>query len=189
MLPKNLLLFLFTMPLLASCTFLKTSSVSSHKEKPTDSIADNKTIAIYNDSVDAILLNPNRIRLYTMKGFVTDTVSEEAKTDSIFNYPIQQKTGIASSTMQRILLFIIGDHALYKKNYAPIRQPFHPNLTLEFAKGKKRIYYFISFGTNEVAIADENGSFRFFLFKDTRLLARWASLLFPNDSYYQNLIK
>lgn len=144
---------------------------------------------IYSDSVDSILFHPDQIRLFRMCGMVlSDSVLKLEKLDSIFNYPIHKSLGVISAEMQQLLLFVIEDLSLYHKDYAPIRQPFHPNLILEFIKGNQQVYYLISFGTHEVAVSDADRNSRYFLFGNPRLLARWAAKIFVNDDYYMQLV-
>lgn len=171
--------------LFVSCAFFKKSPQLF--ENLTQNHQTQNKIFIYNDSVDSILLKPDKICLYQMKGLI-QTDSVEKACDSIFNYKIQKTDGIISKDMQQILLFIIEDKKQYQKDYEPIRQPFHPNITIEFIQGEKKIYYFISLGTNEVAIADERRNFQFYLFKTPNLLIRWLNKIFPSDEYYNNLL-
>lgn len=46
----------------------------------------------------------------------------------------------------------------------------------------------LSFGSEEVAVADDHGSPKYYGMKNMRILARWASLVFPHEEYYKKLI-
>ena len=107
-----------------------------------------------------------------MVGFVRDS-GEVAFNDSLFNYPIDTVIGKLDKKEKILLDFVISDKKQYRKDYDPIRQPFHPNFALEFIKRKQRAYYFVSFGTGEVAIVDTSGNFKFYLMKDSKLMKRW----------------
>lgn len=127
---------------------------------------------IYNDSIDNILLQPSNVTLYQMCSLVRDSV-EASQKDSLFNYPIEAKIGKLKKKEKILLDFIIRDKRLYRKNYPHIRQPFNPDFALLFSKGKRSVFYFMSFGTGEIAIADTNGNFKFFLMNDAHPMKRW----------------
>ena len=168
---------------LISCSMFKPSSVVDADILCTDS-----TMVIYDDSIDAILLNAHKVRLYEMADFVMQGDSVK-NIDSIFKYRIKCVIGLLDKKCANILSFVISDKYWYIKDYAPVRQPFHPNLTLEFIHHHKKAYMFVSFGTEEVAISDMEGNFKFYQMNDKRILARWACMVFPEEKYYEELIK
>ena len=136
-------------------------------------ISDSTEMAcIYNDSIDNILMHPANVTLYKMCSLVRDSTMASQK-DSLFNYPIDAKIGKLKTKEKILLDFIIQDKKLYRKNYPQIRQPFNPDFALVFSQGKQSVFYFTSFGTGEIAIADTNGNFRFYLMNDARPVKRW----------------
>lgn len=170
---------------LASCALFKSSCSQSTN---INSINADSLSVIYSDSVDSIILNPTKVRLYEMADFVIseDTIEER---DSLFTFLIKKDIGFLNDDCREILLFIISDRKWYIKNYAPVKQPFHPNIALEFLCRKKRAFMFISFGTEEVAIASNDGIFSYYQMRNMRLMARWAFRAFPNSEYYKELVK
>lgn len=127
---------------------------------------------IYNDSIDNILMHPSNVKMYQIISFVSDSV-DARQADSLFNYPIYKKIGKIKKDEKILLHFVISDLRQYRKDYPPVRQPFNPDFALEFTKGKETAYYFVSFGTGEIAIADIVGQFKFFLMNDSRIMERW----------------
>ena len=109
-----------------------------------------------------------------MVGLVRDSM-ETSRKDSLFNYPIQREIGKLDKKTKNLLDFIISDETQYRSEYNPIRQPFNPTFALEFIRNKQRAFYFVSFGTGELAVADENGQFKFFLMRDSEIMKRWYS--------------
>lgn len=104
-------------------------------------------------------------------------------------YEIKKNVGLLERDERKILSFIISDKNWYIKDYAPIRQPFHPNIALEFIYKESKAFMFVSFGTEEIAIADVTGKLKFYQMKDKRLMARWIYMKFPEEEYYKELIK
>lgn len=135
-----------------------------------DSIVPNHYI--YKDSVDKVIRYSSCIKLYQMLGLVRDSAETNGK-DSLFNYPIDRKIGKLNKKARILLDFILSDTTQYRREYYPIRQPFNPTFALEFIRNKQCVFYFISFGTGELAIADENGQFKFFLMRDSEIVKRW----------------
>lgn len=170
---------------LTSCSLFKTSCTRNATTDVTDT---DSLSVIYNDSIDDILIHANKIRLYDMADFIMSNDSIE-NTDSIFNYKIKKKIGLLKKKEKDILSFIISDRNWYIKDYAPVRQPFHPNLALEFIHKKANAFMFVSFGTGEVAISDIKGNFKFFRMQNNHLMERWAYTIFPEEEYYKELIK
>lgn len=168
--------------ILTSCSLSK----SSNEYNAASVTLGNDSIVIYNDSIDDILLNAKKVLAYDMADFVQQNDSV-IKRDSIFNYHVKKKIGPLNSKELNILSFIIGDKSWYIKKYNPVRRPFNPDFTLEFIQSKKHIYMFVSFGTEEVAISDSKGNFKFYKMKDKHILARWALLKFPDKEYYIKL--
>lgn len=48
---------------------------------------------------------------------------------------------------------------------------------------------FVSFGTEEVAISDIKGNFKFYQMRDKLPMVRWTYLKFPEEEYYKELLK
>lgn len=169
---------------LVSCSLFKSSGNNSIRRLvDTDSSA-----VIYNDSVDAIIFHSEKVRLYDMADFVSLSDSVEVSHDSIFNYAVGNSKRWLNREELNVVHFIISDKDWYVRNYSPIRQPFNPNMGMEFIYGKSKAYMFVSFGTEEVAIATLNGKFKFYKMHDKRPMARWATLVFPNNDYYKKLL-
>ena len=170
---------------LTSCSLFKTSCTCStvNNVLETDSLS-----VIYNDSIDPILFCASKVRIYDMADFViyNDTIENS---DSIFKYKIKKDIGFLRKEEIAILSFIASDKSWYIKNYTPIRQPFHPNFTLEFTHKKNTAFMFVSFGTEEIAISDSEGNFKFYKMRDKYIMARWACIVFPKEEYYKELIK
>lgn len=168
-----------------SCSLFKASCThhATNNHVNTDSVS-----VIYSDSVDSIIMDATKVRIYDMADFVIvhDSIGQK---DSLFNYEIKKDIGLLEKDEKIILLFIVSDKNWYIKNYAPIRQPFHPNIALEFISMKRRAFMFVSFGTEEIAISDTMGNFKFYQMYDKRPIARWAYLKFPKEDYYKELIK
>lgn len=182
----KLLISLLVIPTsFVSCTLFKTSCIqrSSNNHDDTDS-----TLVIYNDSLDSIILNASYVRIYDMTDFVMSHDST-GKMASLFNYKIKKDIGLLEDDERKILYFIISDKNWYIKNYAPIRQPFLPNIALEFTCKKNKAFMFVSFGTEEIAISDAVGNFKFYQMRGKRLIARWACMKFSDEEYYKELIK
>ena len=99
--------------------------------------------------------------------------TDAGQVDSLFNYPIKKYFGKLKQDEKTLLHFIISNTQQYRTNYTLIRQPFNPDFALEFTQRKQTIYYFVSFGTGEIAIADIRGHFKFFLMSDVRTIERW----------------
>lgn len=170
---------------LTSCSLFKTSCTCNTVTGGTE--ADSLSV-IYSDSIDAILLKASKVRVYDMADFVENNDST-VKSDSLFNYRIKNEKGFLKDKEHNILSFILSDKYWYISKYAPIRQPFHPNFALEFIFKKEKAFVFVSFGTEEIAISDSTGHFRFFQMRDKRLIARWACIVFPKEEYYKEFIK
>ena len=170
---------------LTSCSLFKTSCTCGTVKgiSDTDSLS-----VIYTDSIDSILFCANKVRIYDMADFVLYNNTIE-NGDSIFNYKIKKNIGFLKKEEIAILSFIISDKSWYIKNYTPIRQPFHPNFTLEFTHKKNTAFMFVSFGTEEIAISDSEGNFKFYKMRDKHIMARWAYIAFPEEEYYKELIK
>lgn len=182
---KRIAGFMIVPTMLASCTLFKTSCLQTTVANRTD--ADSVSV-IYNDSVDNIFLNAGRVRIYDMADFTMSCDSAKQR-NSLFNYEINKNIGFLETEEKAILAFIISDKSWYIKNYAPIRQPFHPNIAFEFANQKHKAFMFVSFGTEEVAISDIEGNFRFYQMRDKLPMVRWACLKFPEEKYYEELLK
>lgn len=131
-----------------------------------------ETHYIYSDSVDDIIMKPTTVRLYQMPTPIKDTI-DTTEMDSLLVFPIEKKHGKLSKKEKELLAFVIGDEKQYRRNYAPIRQPFIPIFALEFIKNNQCAYYFVSLGTGEVAIADSKGKLQFYLVKDANMIERW----------------
>lgn len=171
---------------LVSCTLFKASCKQTgtmYKQASADSAS-----VIYSDSVDKILLYASKVRLYDMEDFVNVQDSLE-KHDRIFNYEIKKDMGVIGKKEKEVLSFIVSDKKWYIKDYAPIKHPFHPNIVLEFINKQARIYMFVSFATEEVAIATTNGQLRFYLMNAMRPIVRWTYMQFPEENYYKEFIK
>lgn len=167
----------FGLSFIVSCNVLNGST-----DKRTDTFVPDSYLsrkAIISDSIDKILVDASEMRLYLLQGLVRDT-AEIASEDSVFNYPISKYLGAVSDKDKNILEFIVCDTSLYKINYDPVRQPFNPNFCAEFKKGGECVYYFVSFGTEEVAIADETGHFVFYLMTDVTQMRRWYERILIN---------
>lgn len=171
---------------LASCTLFKTSCQKNGMERITekDSLA-----IIYNDSIDTIILCADKVRLYDMADLVALPDSTTHCKSNLFNYVVKKDMGLLKKNAKNVLHFIISDSRWYIKDYTPIRQPFHPNIGMEFMRKSMKAYMFVSFGTEEIAIATSNGDFKFYLMRDKRQISRWVAKLFPNEEYYTNLLK
>lgn len=167
---KWILLFATSL-LVGACNTTIHSSDSKELEvaEQNDSV---QRYCIYNDSVDNILMHSSNVKLYQMFSLIRDSVDASQK-DSLFIYPIKKKLGKLKKEGKHLLHFIISDTKQYRTNYTPIRQPFNPDFALEFTKGKQTAYYFVSFGTGEIAIADITGHFKFFLMSDAHTIERW----------------
>lgn len=170
---------------LASCTLLKTSCRDDGMWR----IAERDSSAVvYNDSIDAVILCADKVRLYDMADFVGKDSSTNGKRDSLFNYAVKKDIGLLKKEERDILRFIVSDKSWFIKDYAPIRQPFHPNISFEFTYKRSNVFMFVSFGTEEIAIATADGKFKFFLMRDKRPMARWAAMMFPEKDYYRILL-
>lgn len=168
-----------------SCALLKPFSAQheTNIHVETDSIS-----VIYNDSIDSIILDADKVRIYDMANYVMNQDSV-VKRDSLLGYGIERDFGLLKKKEKAVLSFIVSDKKWYIKNYAPIRQPFHPNIALEFTFKKEKAFMFISFGNEEVAISDIMGNFKFYQMHDIRSMARFISWIFPKEEYYKKLIK
>lgn len=155
---------------------------------PNNYKSQDSTIVIYSDSLDHIILNAENVIFYEMDDFIISYDSIETP-DSLFKYRVKKNMGELEYDERRILFFIISDKNWYIKNYAPIRQPFHPNIAIEFICKRGTAFMFVSFGTEEVAVSDALGNFKFYQMRGKRLMARWAYMKFPDDEYYIELIK
>lgn len=164
---------LVTLSLLTgACNTLKSLTSEKSEVEETDSVE--AVHYIYNDSVDKIIKHPSSVKLYQMVGLVRDSAETISK-DSLFNYLIDREIGILDKKTKILLDFIISDETQYRSEYNPIRQPFNPTFALEFTRNKQHVFYFVSFGTGELAIADENGQFEFYLMRDSEIMKRWYS--------------
>lgn len=158
--------------LIGACNTFKSQSSEEAKVELFDSAI--VTHCIYNDSVDKIIRYSSSVKVYQMVGLIRDSVETNEK-DSLFNYPIDREIGKLDKKMKNLLDFIISDETQYRSEYNPIRQPFNPTFALEFIRNKQKAFYFVSFGTGELAIADENRQFKFFLMRDSEIMKRWYS--------------
>lgn len=100
--------------------------------------------------------------------------------DSLFDYPIENDLGSLTKTEKVLLNFVIDDKSQYRIEYSPIRQPFNPDFVLEFSSKKQCAYLFVSFGTGEIAIADVNGFFKFYLMSNSSIMERWYDYVMNN---------
>lgn len=181
---KRITGFITISTLLASCTLFKPSCLTTL----TNHINTDSASVIYNDSVDSIFLNANQVRIYDMASLIISQDSTKQR-DSLFNYEINENIGFLKKEEKAILKFIISDKSWYIKKYAPIRQPFNPNIALEFTNHKHKVFMFVSFGTEEIAISDSEGNFKFYRMRDKYIMARWAYTAFPKEEYYKELLK
>lgn len=170
---------------LASCTLFKISCLQTTVVNCTD--VDSVSV-IYNDSVDRIYLSADKVRVYDMTD-ITVPYDSTVQKDSLFKYEINKNIGLLDKEEKSILTFIISDKNWYIKQYAPIRQPFHPNIAFEFINREFKAFMFISFGTEEIAISDIKGNMKFYQMRDKVSMVRWACLKFPEDKYYKELLK
>lgn len=131
---------------------------------------------IHSDSVDNVIMHASVIKLYQMEGFFSDSTITNSS-DSLFDYVIKKDYGKLNVKEKELLYFALGDNECYKKNYAPIKQPFSPNFTITFIKGKEKVYFLVSLGTGEVAIVDNNSKFSFYLMKDANIIERWYNYI------------
>jgi len=171
---------------LASCTLFKSSCQSGDMKRV--AVRDSSTV-IFSDSIDSIVLNVSKIRLYDMASFVASSDSTTDKHDRLFNYTVKKNMGLLKKGQKDILHFIISDKNWYIKDYAPIRQPFHPNIAMEFIYKRSKVFMFVSFGTEEIGIATSDGKFKFYLMRDKRPMVRWTTMMFPEEEYYKNHLK
>ncbi|MBP3472484.1 MAG: hypothetical protein J6K41_09685 [Paraprevotella sp.] len=132
-------------------------------------------------------MDASKIRFYDMADFVVSHDSVERQ-DSLFKYKVKKDMGLLESDERKILSFIISDKDWYIKDYAPVRQPFHPNIAFEFVCKKSKAFMFVSFGTEEVAISDAEGNFKYYQMRGKRQMARWTYTKFPEEEYYKELI-
>lgn len=165
----KLFFFLVTPLLIGACHAVSTSIPMTKKStKEDDSTGVNN---IHSDSIDKIIMQASDIRLYQMEGFFSDSIKE--KKDTLFSYYIKKDYGKLKKNEKELFYFVLGDGRSYQKNYAPIKQPFRPNFTLVFLKGKQKVYFFTSLGTGEIAISDEKANFSFYHIKNVDFIDRW----------------
>lgn len=171
--------FLFT-----SCQSF-TSIINAETYKP--SVFTNTVISdsLHKSNVYDIVLNAKKANMYKLKPlFYADTIN--AKNDSIAGFSIDSKLVTVKKQLST-LLFMLSDSCFYSKEYLSVKQPFSPYIAIEFVKGKNKIFYLFSFGTEEVRIASNDEVIGTFQINDMRLLLRWFGLVVPNDEYISNL--
>lgn len=188
---KHIALLLIIFFWMASCSMFR----SSHKQAAeVDKQAD---AVIYSDSVDNIILNAESVIWYEIKG-MTERPDSLKEGKRILGYEIKQvHTGLADQGMDDVLLFIISDREWYVRDYAPVRQPFYPNIIMDFSKrGQGGALMLYSFGSGEVAItrlqksaADSAVNLKYYKMRDPRLMVRWVANRLPGNKYYQELLK
>lgn len=86
---KRIVGFITVSTALASCTLFKTSCLQTTVASRIDT---DSASVIYNDSVDNILLNAGKVRIYDMADFVMYSDSAKQR-DSLFNYEINKSIG------------------------------------------------------------------------------------------------
>lgn len=178
-----LLLIVLLAANLTSCSCLRKHG--SQEIQTSENTSDLPTI--YNDSLDAIFKEADKVRVYEVHNFI-DSHDSNIQGDSLFNYKIKKNIGLLKRKEFEILSFIITDPNLLNPDYAPVKQPFHPNIILEFIKGRRKGYMLLSFGSEEVGVADDEGNLKYYEMKNMRVLARWVSLILPQEDYYKKLI-
>lgn len=181
-------------PLLLTCCLvccLISCYVQKHgiaQRDDTNGNAEDSAQVVYNDSIDWIVRNSKTAILYDMENLVKeDNVAE--RHDSLLCFAIEKKVGGVKKEKLEVLRFILTDTSLYIRKYAPIRQPFCPSFALEFKCGKEKAFFFVSFNTNEIAISDAEMNFMFYRIRDLEVLARWIREYFPENDFYNNIIK
>lgn len=144
---------------------------------------------VFNDSVDAIVFGANSVRLYDMADFVQGGDTLGAKCDSLLGYAVKRNLGRVSKSDLSVLRFILSDRQWYMADYPLVRHPFHPNIALEFIKGRRKAYALVSFVTGEIKISDACGNFKVFMMRGSRPMARWCLGMFPGEEYFERLVE
>lgn len=173
-------LLIMSMP---SCTYLR--RICRH-DKPLSDKVQNLPV-IYNDSINSIIRESDKVRLYETYDFI-EAHDTTAAGDSIFHYKIKNSGRQLNNKEREILEFIITDPAWILSCYAPVRQSFYPNIILEFSKKHQKAYLLLSFGSEEVEACDMSGNVKFYRMTGRRNLARWASIIIPEEEYYKKLL-
>ncbi len=185
---RNIYGILLLLLVLLAANLTSCSCLHKHSSQEIQTVdTTNNLSPIYSDSLDVVLKEADKVRVYKVYNFI-DSHDPTIKGDSIFNYKIEKNIGVLRKKEFEILLFVITDSDLLNPNYAPVRQPFHANIILEFIKDKNKAYMLLSFGSEEVGITDDKGNLKYYGMQNKRQLARWASLVFPQEKYYRNLI-
>ena len=171
---KQLILLLIVSFMGACTSFHSSSQQLVEIADVSDSI---ETSFLYNDSVDNIIKESTNIRVFEMMGLVRDSIEALSK-DSLFNFPIENIIEDINLSDAKDLNEIVNSK-LYRQATTSIRQPFNPNYALRFSKDSLEAYYFVSFGTGEIAISDAKGIIKFFQMRDLQII----------DSIFKNITK
>lgn len=168
---------------LPSCTYFR--QICRH-DKPLSDAWQNLPV-IYNDSINHIISGPDKVYLYETYDFI-EAHDTTAACDSIFNYKIKNSGRRLNDKECELLEFIITDPSWITARYTPVRQSFYPNIILEFSKSHQKAYLLLSFGSEEVGACGMSGDMKRYRMIGMRNLARWASIILPEEEYYKKLL-
>ena len=176
------LLFLLLVGL-TSCSYLRKSCGQNAQI----SVINADLPVILNDSVTHIINEADEVRVYATYAFI-EAHDSLTVCDTLLNYKIKESVGQLQNREREILKFVITDSNWITDKYAPVKQQFYPDIIIEFISKQAKAYLLLSFGSEEVWACDTSGEMKSYRMVSKRNLARWASLIFPDEEYYKKLI-
>ena len=138
------------------------------------------------DSLLRIVENATNIAVFLVKQTIVNKDSDVFTLDSIASYPVKRKEFVKSEELKAVLKFILLDKGLLINKSALVKQPYAPYLAIDFSDELHKLVFFLSFGTDEIGIVDNEGKELRYQVSTWRQLARWCSMIFTEDQYIKS---
>lgn len=97
----------------------------------------------------------------------SDTMSKE----KVCSYPVKQSFCRLDAYYKHVVEFFLSDTTMFEENYMPIKQPFYPTFAFK-PNMKSTISCILSFGTEEIAISNNDSTYVTFRLKNTDAFKR-----------------
>ena len=150
---KKLLLTLFSLGVLFTCTSCRVSSGQGSFVGSGQGLKDVLVAFQKGHRVYAYELNP------------LDSVMDE----SICRYAVKREYGKLNAYFTHVVEFILSDTALFEKDYFPVKQPFFPTFALKYDQ-KSATTLFFSFGTEEMGVSYDDSTYTAYRLTDLKNL-------------------
>lgn len=170
---------------IAIMTLLSCSSISNNARIDKVAIEKNSmdSVVCINDSVIESIILSDSIVLYGLYEPILESDTISVSNKCIAGYSVKDSILTVTKDMEAVLKFVVGDQCTYICNYPSVKQRFLPYIAIGFHRKNDVLYFLISFGTEEIALAAEDAILQTYQIEEWRLLTRWFSQVLPNDEY------